>query len=106
MRLRYGYRKHLKKILKQRRFRKTIKHEYYYMDRIKGDYSDCTFNGYVVDDRGIIRKISNYGTSKRCWFKNPRYYRRIRRHHLNKNVEDVDITSLGRIYQKMTSKTY
>lgn len=102
MRLRYGYRKHLKKILKQRRFRKTIKHEYYYMDRIKGDYSDCTFNGYVVDDRGIIRQINKY--SPRYEFKNPRYYRRVRRRYFNKDVGDVNITSSGRIYRKVTRK--
>ncbi|MDE6034611.1 MAG: hypothetical protein K2G36_01695 [Ruminococcus sp.] len=101
--LRYGYRKHLQKILKQRRFRKTIKHEYNYIQRINF-YSDYnyTFNGYFLDDRGIIRQVNKY--SPRYEFKTPRYYRRVRRRYFNKAVGDVDMTSLGRNYYKVRRK--
>ncbi|MDE6502163.1 MAG: hypothetical protein K2K02_06030 [Ruminococcus sp.] len=103
IRFREGYKKHLQRRIKERRFRKTIKHEYHYIKRINGDFPACTFNGYVVDDSGIIRQVNKY--SKRYWFKNPRYYRRVRRRYFNKDVGDVDMTSFGRNYKKVSRKS-
>lgn len=108
VRLRKGYKKHLQRRIKEKNLKKHIKHEYYYITRINNSSllcryggTDCTFNGYYVDDRGTIKQINKY--SKRYWFKNPRHRRRIRRHHFN-NVEDTNITSIGRNYKKINSK--
>ena len=102
MRFREGYKRHLQRIIKERNFKRLIRHEYSYIARIN-HYPSCTFNGYCVDEKGTIKQVNKY--SKRYWFKTPKYYRRVRRHYFNKNIEDINITSLGRNYQKISRNT-
>jgi len=72
IRLKEGYKKNLKRRVKEKNFKKTIK------------------------------QINKY--SKRYQFKTPKYYSHMRRRYLNKNIEDINITNLGRNYQKIISK--
>ena len=102
MRFREGYKKHLQRRTKERNFKRLIKQEYLHITRINY-YSSYTFNGYYLDERGTIKQGNKY--SKRYWFKNPRYYRRVRRRYFNKDVGDVDMTSFGRNYKKVSRKS-
>lgn len=106
IRVRKGYKRHLQRRIKERNFKKRIKREYLYEKKLNGSLPSgcgniCTFDGYYIDERGTIKQINK--RPKRHEFKNPRHYRRIRRHHFNKNIDD-NITSMGKNYRKVNSK--
>lgn len=101
-RLREGYKNNLKKRVKEKRFKKKIRKEYY--EAQKGYcFGVCTFRGYYIDEKGLIKTTNKY--SKRYQFKTPKYYRHIRRRYFNESAGDINITSLGRNYEKITSKS-
>lgn len=100
IRFKEGYKNHLQKRIKEKKFKRKIKNEYFCAT--KQYYVGCTPRGYYIDERGIIKQINKY--TRRYNFKTPRHYRRLRRRCFNKNAEDINITSFGRNYHKISSK--
>ena len=102
IRFKEGYKKNLQRRAKETNFKKQIKNEYFYYVKINYPYQICTFRGYYIDKRGTIKQANKY--SKRYRFKTPKYYRHMRRRYFNRNVENFNITNLGRNYTKIISK--